>query len=343
MHQPYPGPPPKKGGALKWILGGIALLAIIALTVVLTITLSGHDNNGNGSAGGNTASGSDAEFASANDTGPITIITEDPSCAAWSPVVNTLSDNSKRNGWSERNASVPASAWSPEQRRQFQEVGDAMRAATDQVEPLIKVTTHRVMCQLYEQFIAYTSAYVDKIPTYTEPDNALARTSAQASNTLTAICDAITYRSAASRAPLVPAAPSPANVAAVSGASNPERFLTSPDPVCPDWVAAADQFESDTADWRQVTNVNIPISEWTPEQKAATDAVLPLMRQSADTMENLGQRSENPVFHDFAQLAAQYRRAYAQALPTYSKADRYLYDVGIIPVGMIRRACEAAG
>ncbi len=340
-----PPPPPKNNRALKWALGGTALIAVIAITAVVTMSLGGGDKEkGDGSGPTPTAgSGSNSEFASANDTGPVTIITEDPSCAAWVPVINTLADASKKNGWGQRDPSIPASAWSPEQRTQYQEVGNAMRAAADQTESLTKLTTHRVMRQLYEQFIAYTEAYTDAISTYTERDNALARTATQASNILTAICDAISSGSAAARASLVPAGAAPASAAQAVDGSKPARFLTSPNPVCPDWVAAADQYESDTANWRRETNVSIPVGQWSQEQKALSESVIPTMRASADTLEDLGRRSGNPVFEDFAQLAAQYRRAYVQALPTYSVADGHLYDVGILPVGMLRRACEAAG
>ncbi|MGW4098424.1 hypothetical protein [Mycobacterium sp. NPDC004974] len=338
-----PPPPPKKSGALKWVLGGTALLAVIAITAVVTISLSGRDTEGDSGPTATAGSGSKSEFASANDTGPISIITGDPSCAPWVPILNTLAAAQKTNNWGERDPAIPASVWSPEQRTQYQEVGQAMRTAADQTEPLIKLTTHRVMRQLYEQFMAYARAFAREIPTYTEPANALARTATQASNTLAKICDAITYGSAAARAPLVQDGPTPATVAPAGDSADPTRFLASPDSVCPDWVEAEKQYESDTADWRRETNVNIPAGQWSPEQKAVAEAVTPVMRESADTLEKLGQRSDNPVFQDFAQLAAQYRRAYVQAMPTYSATDRYIYDVAIYAVAVNGRACEAAG
>ncbi len=340
-----PPPPPKNNRALKWALGGTALIAVIAITAVVTMSLGGGDKEkGDGNGPTPTAgSGSTSEFASANDTGPVTIITEDPSCAPWVPILNTLAAAQTSNNWGERDPSIPASVWSPDQRTQFQQVGQAMRAAADQTEPLIKLTTHRVMRQLYEQFIAYARAFAREIPTYTEPDNALARTATQASNALAKICDAITYGSAAARAPLVQDRPTPATVAPISDSADPKRFLTSADSVCPDWLAAEKQFESDTDDWRRKTNVNIPAGQWTPEQKAVAEAVTPVMRESADMLEKLGEGSGNPTFQDFAQLAAQYRRAYSQAMPTYTATDRYIYDVSIYAVAVNGRACEAAG
>lgn len=339
-----PPPPPKKSGGLKWALGGTALIAVIAITAVVTMSLSGRDKDNGDNGGRPTAtadSAANSEFASANDTGPITIITEDPSCAAWTPISNTLAD-SEKNGWIDRDPAIPASEWSPDLQRQYQEVGQALKAATDQTEPLVKLTTHRIMRQLYEQFIAYARAYADAIPSYTQPDNALVKTASSLSNILTDVCQTISNRSAAARAPLVPATAEPAKIAPLGDPAHPERFLTSPNSVCPDWVSAADQFRADTADWTK-TDPNIPAAQWSPEQRALNEDLIPLLRQSADALEELGQRSGNATLQDFAQLAAQYRRAYAQAIPTYSVADSYLQRVGVFPVGMVTSACAAAG
>ena len=42
-----------------------------------------------------------------------------------------------------------------------------MRNAADQTVNLVKMTPHRVMRELYEQFIAYARAFADAVPTYT--------------------------------------------------------------------------------------------------------------------------------------------------------------------------------
>ena len=59
-------------------------------------------------------------------------------------------------------------------RAQYEAVGQAMRSAADQMVPLVKLTPHRVMRELYEQFIAYSRAYAERIPTYTPQDDNLA-------------------------------------------------------------------------------------------------------------------------------------------------------------------------
>ena len=102
------GPPPqKRGNGSMWALGAVALLAVIGVTAAITISVTG-DDGGNGAPTSPTAS----EIASANDTGPATIITEDPSCAAWTPMSSTLAEVEK-NGWDKRDPSIPAANWTP--------------------------------------------------------------------------------------------------------------------------------------------------------------------------------------------------------------------------------------
>ncbi|MBU9762941.1 hypothetical protein FR943_03620 [Mycobacterium sp. TNTM28] len=317
------------------------MLAVIAITAVVSISLSSRDEDGNEGPTANTASGSDSEFASANDTGPITIITEDPSCAAWIPINNTFVDTTK-NGWRDRDPSIPASAWTPEQRKQYQDVGNALGAAADQTEPLVKLTTHRALRELYAQFIAYARTYADTIPTYTSDDDHLARAATIATKALSAICQAVSFGSAAARVPLVLEGHAPDDVAQPRDPAHSERFLTNPDPVCRDWQAASDQFLTDVADWLKI-DPSVPAGQWSTEQKAINDAAIPVMRQSADKLEELGSRSDNPTLQDFATLAAQYRRAYAQAIPTYTTADNHLYDASIFTVGVVNEACKAVG
>ncbi len=120
--QPWPqqqwsqSTPPKRGNAWKWIVGAVALLAVIAVTVGVTIFVTRDGDNTP-----TTPSGNDFGLASANDKGPANIITEDPSCAAWTPINDTLVQIEKK-GWDRRDLSIPASDWSPELRAQYREV-----------------------------------------------------------------------------------------------------------------------------------------------------------------------------------------------------------------------------
>ncbi|MDY6996713.1 MAG: hypothetical protein SW019_08960, partial [Actinomycetota bacterium] len=147
-----------------------------------------------------------SDIASADDDGPIEIITEDPTCAPWSPIVDTFAETAAQ-GWNDRDPSIPGREWTPTQRAQHEEIAEAMRSAADQTIALVKLTPHRVVRELYEQTIAYWSAYADKIPNYAPSDNQLAKVASASSNAITYICAAIDFGSAASRAPLVTSAP----------------------------------------------------------------------------------------------------------------------------------------
>ena len=70
-------------------------------------------------------------MASAKDTGPVAVITDDPSCTAWTAINNSLA-NSGQGLWNDRDRSVPASAWTPKLRAQFLAAGQSMRGAAAQ-------------------------------------------------------------------------------------------------------------------------------------------------------------------------------------------------------------------
>ena len=205
-----------------------------------------------------------------------------------------------------------------------------------------KLTPHRVVRELYEQFIAYARAYVDALPTYTNLDNHLVGTVAASSITLVNICSSITYGSAAARGPLVSAPPPPSDVAPLTDPDNPQRYLTSEDPTCAEWDRLLKQFADDTRPW-QALDPGVRASDWNAEQRSIVDAVIPQMETFADEVEALGAKSSNPTLRDFATLAAQYRRAYAAALPSYTAGDSYLSNVSARADSTIYEACKAVG
>jgi hypothetical protein len=340
---PQPPGPPNRGSGSKWVLGAVVLLVVVAVSVGATLLFTRGDNGGEsptGTASPTSTSGPASDVASANDKGPVKIITDEPTCAAWTPVNNTLAER-QRNGWDRRDVSLPATAWSPEQRAQFESVATALRTAADEAIPLAKQTPHRVMRELYEQFIAYSRAYADAVPAYTEADDHLVRVSVGISAAVSGICDAITYGTAAARAPYLPD-PAPMSQTAPPGdPANPQIFLRSIDPICGDWEALVSQFATDTAAWRTV-DPNIPAAQWDPAQRDINTAVEPVMRDFATSAAVIGRRSDNPTLRDFAVLASQYRRAYAYALATYTAADHYLQIAASGVVGTVSEACAAA-
>ncbi|MGV9797649.1 hypothetical protein ACWDTP_06275 [Mycobacterium sp. NPDC003449] len=323
-------------------MGAVALLAVIGVTAAVTLTVADKGNGGGGSPTDTPQSitgAANPDIASANDTGPVAVITEDPSCAAARPIINTWVSKTK-NGWEGRDSSIPATAWTPEVRNQYEEAGQAMTVAADQMLPLAKLSPHRVMRELYSQFMAYARAYADNIPTYSPPVDHLARVTNGAADSIANICAAIDFGSAAARGPFVTRLAEPTEVAPIGDLAQPQRFLTGPNPVCMDWDTAVTQFADETVDWRKV-NPEISAGEWTPEQKAVNEQVIPIMKRLASQLNVLGDRSESPIFRDFAQLSVQYRRAIAEAVPTYTPADDYLATAAASLSGMVNSACRA--
>jgi hypothetical protein len=311
---------------LKRALGAVAVVAVLAIVLAAVLFFNDGNSDNNSSPVAQSGKGSTQEaapgVASAHDTGAVAVITDDPSCAAWTAINNSLS-NDGLGLWNDRDRSVPASAWNDKQRVLFMAAAQSMRNAAAQTVGLVKLTPHRIMRELYEQFIAYVFAYVAHVQKYTPADDNFAGTANSAASALGAICTAIVDGSAAARGPMVPPAAPPSQVAPVGNPANPQLFLTRANPACAQWKSALGQFSQQTAAWQSM-DPNLPSILWNEEQKAANYAAAQVMNTFASNLEQLGRSSGNLTWQDFANLAAQYRRAFAQAVSTYSPPDNHL-------------------
>lgn len=335
---PPPGPPPGKGGKGKWILGGVILLLVIALAVTITVLVVKPDSNGPSATP--TTNGADSEFASAKDTGPVNIITEDPTCDAWGKISREYGDGLNSVGWESRDKAVGSNSWSPDQRSKYESAGRTMTKAADQAAKLATATPNRLMRELYEQFIAYTREFTDRIPTYEASDDSITAVANAAGNSLNHICSAINSKSAAPVAPLVKAPTLPTQVVAPTTPDQFDQFLTKSNEVCGDWVDLAKQFDDETSAWRAL-DPNIPAVDWSADQRSINEQAAATMNSNADKLEALGRRSGNPVLEDIAVGAAQYRRGAAQAIPTYTPADNYLAQAASNMAKVINFGCKA--
>lgn len=330
------GPTPQNSpGKGKWILIGLALTAVIALSITGTVLVLRTGTNTTSPAPNSTA-----QIASANDIGPANLITEDPTCEAWSRAAREHYDKTEAAKWADRDPNIPASAWTPQQRDMYDTVAKSMETAVGQAKQLARRTPHRVMRELYGQFVAYASAFVDKIPTYVADDNKIALVIEALTTAPADICSAIKYRSVQTTAPLVNDPPAPSHPL-LDTTETPQRFLAAENDVCVDWATRATTTAADLAQWRDI-DPNVPATGWTPEQKAINDAAAPLMTTAADKYEGLGRASGNPVLEDFAVLAAQYWRAFVSAQPNYTPADSYLSESATLLVVTVNLACKAA-
>lgn len=340
--QQWPGSPPPQGGGgkTKWILGALAIVSAIALAVVITVVLVRPDNSGNG-PGNVGSSGSDSGFASANDTGPINIITEEPTCDAWNSIARRYTDTTKSIQWDDRDGSVPATSWTAEQRAMYENMKNALTQAADQTVNLVKVTPSRAVRMLYEQFVAYARAFVERIPNYVAADDDTMSAINAAAASMTNICGAITSRAAQAVAPLVPAVHGPTDVAQPDQMGEPTKLLVESNSICGDWDSLTARFDHDAEQWND-SDKSIPAKNWSPEQKSVNEAFARVLSENADEVERLGRTSGNPRLEDLAVLEAQYRRGLSISLTNYSPNDLYLALSGINLSRLIFWACRVA-
>ena len=345
--QPPWGPPPQRGGnRVKWILGGVALVVVIGLTVVATLLVT-RDGSGSGeptaSAPPSTSRSADfSKIASAGDTEPVTLIAEEPTCSGWAPIAQTLVDVQRR-GWNQRDAAIPASKWTAEQRRMYGEVASAMNLAADETVALALRTEHRVMREIYEQTIAYWRAYADATSDYVPQDDHLAAVANGLSSTVTWICAAIDYGSAPARILLLAPNVTPIEVPPPSGVFDPKPFINEDSTTCSQWHAMVDDYRVAIAEWQRSVDPAIPAGQWIPEQQRLFTEMVSVMGNNSGEIRQLGVQSRNPVWRDFASLAGAYRDAYVQSIPTYVPADNYLDSAASELVIAIDEACHAVG
>lgn len=334
------GPPPNKGGRGKWILISLALVAVIAVSVVATVLVLRPESGG---GGGSTpaAQNGNSEFASANDTGPANIITEDPTCEAWGRIARENAATADSVKWNDRDSKIPAAEWTPEQRTMYETVGKGLSTAADQTASLQRRTPHRVMRELYGQFIAYSRKFVAAIPSYDSRAEAISNVASATLSGLASICSAIDYDAAQPLELLVPGPNAPSQPVRFAEDSVSDPFITELNAACADWVKSTDQYDKDVADWI-ATDPKVPAAEWTPEQRKIYESVTPIMTNRADEIEHLGRQSGNAVFEDIAVMTAQYLRGFVAAIPQYTARDNLMTDVVRYISGTVFWACKAA-
>lgn len=328
-------PLPNRNKWPKFLVIGAAVLSVIALSVAATLLISRNGDE----IPIRVPNGSGSDVASAEDTGPIAVITEDPTCAPWRPIASTIAKQQKQ-GWADRDAAIPASSWTPEQQKMYQEAASAMLSAADQAVPLAKMTPHRVMRELYEQSIAYWRAYAASIKSYEPSDNYLAQVSINTASAIVSICGTIENQAAQARGPLVSEQPAPL-AEDQNDPADPATFLSAPGPsVCSSWTEISNRFDVDTKAWRE-GDLTQDVSEWSPERRSVMNEAASTIREYANSIELLGRQSANATFADFAALAAQYWRAYVVAFPSYTSKDGYLAEVASYANFIIFNACAS--
>ncbi|MCV7422151.1 hypothetical protein H7K45_16500 [Mycobacterium yunnanensis] len=354
---PYPpgwvpsGPStPAPNTRARWIATIVATVVVVVVGAAVVLTA-----RGTGDAAGSTSALPSAAtpnpvapdsrpttVASAADTGPLALLTTDVTCGPWDNV-QTAVGVAQRRGWSQRDPSVPASAWSPDVRAQYQAVGDALRSGTATAVTLAAQTPSRAMRELYDTFVVYGRLYADALPTYEAPDDALATTSMAALDAITDVCAANRSISAMPQLPDVEPAPAPTALPDVGDPAAPARFLPrgQPNPSCGPWVAATADLRTQIEPWSTV-DPGVGVGQWTSQQRAIQDGAARIFAAHADVMQAAGRGSGNAVFEDLATFGATYLRAFVAEEPLYWSGVHDLAEVGLSVDGLLAAACQSA-
>jgi hypothetical protein len=355
MPPPTPFGPPPHGPMRRgrwWVVAGAASVAATAAAVALTTTHTA-DHPVTPASPTTSAAAPTAvtpKALSGDDTGPVSIILDDPTCSPWRTVAQEWTAHDPLAKWPsgipDSPINIPASAWTPEQQAAMQSVGKIMRSIAAKSAPLARATPHRVLRELYEQHIAFARAYADSLDNYfPQVDVRLGKAAQNSMNSLISTCNAVVDGAAAARSSLVTPRPAPPLVGPPQNADHPQRFIGNADrTTCGEWASVNDKFDADPSieEWAKFDG-KVPVGGWTPPQRTLSSAVTPLMLSLADDLERTAGRSNNPVIQDFAAFAAQYQRAYVKALPTYGVHDQQLGIVAKVTRHLVGDACGAVG
>lgn len=323
-------PPPQRRDRRRWALAAVASIAVLLFTATAIILVRNNFGDHSGIAASSTTSvgGASAPAVSANDTGPVTIVADDPTCQAWlsialgwgkDPLATWLTNASGPSP-----LSVPANQWSAKQRAAAQASADSRMATAKKAATLATTTPHRVMRELYEQFIAYNRAFAGTVTGNYVPKNAfLYYTAGDVLQTLQSVCAAIRDGATIGLPAPTPSPANPARVAPPQDPDNPQRFVNAADaPACAQLAVAQGHYSDNPAvtQWLNLDHA-IPATRWDPQQKAIYDAVTKVMFNLADEVERSVSGGNNPVMTDFGELFIRYERAYATELPHHVAGD----------------------
>jgi serine/threonine protein kinase len=345
------GPPPRRAGRV-WALGAVAVFVVAATIAAVAIGITHSMRPAAPSASPTSSVPAGPPVASSADTGQVGIVTDDPTCTAWMPISQIWLATALIERWDLIHPGQPnplmvaGNAWTPDQRSVMQATGNATRLAATKTVPLARMTPHRVVRELYEQFVIYGRAFADSIANNYQPmQNALGATTESVLNALISVCHTVNSGAAARRATLADAIDAPAHPAPPQDLTDPKRFVVTSDlTLCGEVTSVSRKYtENPTVkDW-VAGDHHLPASAWSPQQKGLSDAVAPLMLNVADDIWRTVQRGSNPVIQDFGALGAQYQRAFAKALPTYTVDDEEINGVAVYARYVLRDACAAVG
>jgi len=303
------------------VLGGV-LVVVVALTVGLVVWKSTSSHG----------PGATAQSDAGVDRTVGVLRERDPVCDEWGAAVAQLDSSEEK--WLTLNRNIPATKWTPEHREIFVSVGEAMTTAADKFESMLPNARSVVLQELIAQTIVYMRAYVERIPEYVESDRLINGVAFNFASAVTYMCDAGTLLRVPGSAEKITqsSVPEPAALA---------PFIADGDPACANYLKVSDRQKSQLGGWTRADST-IPAAQWTPTQRALNYAAREVILRDIKDVRAIADVAESAIMADLLVTRADYMQAYADAIPTYTPNDKFLWATVTSIGGGLSAACKAA-
>lgn len=307
-----------------WILIGVSVSVVLVLILGLLVWQETSRESGSGT-------GDPSRMADDRIDRSVGLLREkDPVCDHWHQAADEL--NARTEVWSEVDDLTPASRWTPEQKRIYADVGEAMTASSDRFESILPKARNVTIQELIAQVIVYLRKYVQALPEYVESDRRYASIAMNFVNAVTYSCSAV---------PLVEdMADDEILVSTVAQPALLEDFMPSPDQICAEYLSVVELQNTVLSGWAE-TDATVAAAQWTEKERALNNAAREVLLTDSTRVREIARNAEGRVIGDLIALQSSYMRAFADAIPTYAPDDVWLWRVSTGIGGGLGAACGA--
>lgn len=316
--------------------------AMLAIAIVLAgASLAGCSRNHGGAptsdAVQSRTSQQAQDIASSHDTGPVTLIVDDPTCGQ----IREISDSIRPTleSLDKFDPQIPASQWTDSRRSRYQEALGQLNTAADKYLQIAKQTPSRVMRELYLQSVAYYQAFVTRIDSYVPETHNIALAARYYVETIEYICSA-EFATEERKDDQRSVDPGPIAAPSIAEAAIPQVLMKEPDPVCPAWIDSMERSELEIQAWRRGFDPSLPAGTWPESQRNLMASAKPVFQQEINKMNTSLKTVSNPTLRDLTALSSLYLSTFIAWSDTYVPQDMWLYNTAISLRNAIATSCQ---
>ncbi|SKG96488.1 Uncharacterised protein [Mycobacteroides abscessus subsp. massiliense] len=295
-----------------------------------------HDSTSMPSPGKSETSQQSNEIASSHDTGPITLIVNDPTCGP----IREISDSIRPalESLDKFDPQVSANKWTAERRSKYQEALLQLNIAAEKYLQVARQTPSRVMRELYLQSVAYYQIFARKIESYVPETHNFALAAKYYVETIEYICSAefATEERKDDHRSVDPGPGAPP----LTEPGVPQVLMREPDPVCPAWIDSMERSEREIQAWRRGFDPSLPAGIWSESQRNLMTAVKPVFQREIEKMNASLKTVSNPTLRDLTALSSLYLSAFVSWSDTYVPQDMWLYNTAVSLRNAIATSCQ---